>query len=146
MARPPCQRLVAGRPRALVFKPRGVPMHDLAEVRLDADGWEALRLCDHLGLDQEQAAARLGVSRPTVSRILARARSAVARALVEGCSLVICLPADAAQECAGCGRTWPGGPDTPGRCPACGSCQLNLVVQPDARPQPIHPAPAKEHP
>lgn len=135
MSRPPCQRLVAGRPRALVFKPRGVPMHDLAEVRLDPDGWEALRLCDHEGLDQTQVAARMGVSRPTVSRILARARTAVARALVEGCSLIICLPEDAAQECADCRRSWPGGPDTPARCPACGSCQLSLVVQPAARPQ-----------
>ena len=34
-------------------------MHELGEVRLDPDGWEALRLCDHEGLDQTQAAARV---------------------------------------------------------------------------------------
>ena len=133
MPRPPCQRRIAGRPRALVFKPRGVPMCELEEVHLPADGWEALRLCDHEGLDQEAAAARLGVSRPTVSRILDRARAAVARALVEGCSLVIDVPADALQSCPACHGTWPG-PTVLTRCPACGGCGLELLVQPAAIP------------
>jgi len=133
MARPQCQRRIAGRPRVQVFKPRGVPMHELAEVHLCADGWEALRLCDHEGLDQEEAAKHLGVSRPTVSRILERARKAVARALVEGCSLVIDVPADAVQECGDCHGTWPG-PASLTRCPTCGSCCMHLLVHPDCQP------------
>jgi uncharacterized protein len=133
MARPQCQRRIAGRPRARVFKPRGIPLHALAEVHLSTDGWEALRLCDYEGLDQETAAKRLGVSRPTVSRILERARKAVAQALVEGCSLVIDMPADVVQACGACQGTWPG-PASLTSCPACGSCCMHLLVHPDAQP------------
>ncbi len=133
MARPLCQRRIAGRPRAQVFKPRGVPMHELAEVHLCADAWEALRLCDHEGLDQTEAAKRMGVSRPTVSRILDRARKAVARALVEGCSLVIDVPDDAVQFCEACRGSWPG-PVALTRCPSCGNCSMHLLVHPDCQP------------
>lgn len=108
-------------------------MHALVEVHLGADGWEALRLCDHEGLDQEQAAKRMDVSRPTFGRILDRARRAVAQALVEGGSLVIDLPADAVQECAGCRGVWPGSASLT-RCPACGSCEMQLLVNPDRQP------------
>lgn len=103
-------------------------MHELAEVHLGTDAWEALRLCDYEGLEQAAAARRMGVSRPTVSRILERARQAVARALVEGCSLVIDLPADAVQQCASCHGTWPG-PGSLTRCPACGDCSMHLLVR-----------------
>lgn len=132
MARPQCQRRIAGRPRVQVFKPRGVPMQELVEVHLCADAWEALRLCDHEGLEQEAAAERMGVSRPTVSRILERARKAVARVLVEGCSLVIDVPADAVQVCDSCRGSWPG-PASLTRCPTCGSCAMHLLVHPDCR-------------
>jgi predicted DNA-binding protein (UPF0251 family) len=108
----------------------------LVEVHLCTDAWEALRLCDHEGLEQEEAARRMGVSRPTVSRILERARKAVARALVEGCSLVIDVPADAVQECGTCRKTWPG-PASLTRCPSCGSCGMYLLVHPDCLPNPI---------
>lgn len=107
-------------------------MNELAEVHLQADAWEALRLCDYEGLDQEQAAARMGVSRPTISRILERGRAAVAKALVEGCSLLIDLPADAVQECADCRGSWPG-PAAHVRCPACGSCRMHLLLNPADR-------------
>ncbi len=53
------------------------------------DELEALRLADLEGLYQETAAARMGVSRPTFARILARARKAVAKALIEERFLVI---------------------------------------------------------
>jgi predicted DNA-binding protein (UPF0251 family) len=55
---------------------------------LRADELEALRLADVEGLYQETAAARMGISRATFARILARARTAVARALLEGRALV----------------------------------------------------------
>ncbi len=104
-------------------------MHDLIEVHLGIDGWEALRLCDHEGLDQEQAAEHMGVSRPTLGRILDRARKLLAQMLVEGCSLVIDLPTEAVQACADCGCTRPG-PAALTRCPACGGCAMRLLMQP----------------
>ncbi len=57
-------------------------------VILTADEREALRLCDYLSLDQSGAAERMQVSRPTLGRILQRARSKVASALTEGRAIV----------------------------------------------------------
>lgn len=67
-----------------VFKPRGVPLPGLGKVALTLDGLEALRLADLEGLYHEEAADRMGVSRPTFARILAAARREVADALVNG--------------------------------------------------------------
>ena len=65
------------------FKPVGRPASGLDVELLRVDGLEALRLADLEGLYQEAAAERMGVSRATFARILARARQAVVRALVE---------------------------------------------------------------
>ena len=71
------------------FKPRGVPMRLLREVYLPVDGLEAMRLVDLEGLDQAEAAGRMGVSRQTLGRILAVARRNVTQALTEGLALRI---------------------------------------------------------
>jgi predicted DNA-binding protein (UPF0251 family) len=65
------------------FKPVGRPVSELGVENLRIDELEALRLADLEGLYQEAAAERMGISRPTFARILARARSVVARALIE---------------------------------------------------------------
>jgi predicted DNA-binding protein (UPF0251 family) len=65
------------------FKPVGRPVSELGVETLRIDELEALRLADLEGLYQEAAAERMGISRPTFARILARARSVVARALIE---------------------------------------------------------------
>lgn len=82
-------RFIGHRPPVTVFKPAGVPARGLTWQTLPLDEYEALRLADHEGLDQAQVAERLGVSRPTVSRILEKARYTVAKALVEGGALAI---------------------------------------------------------
>jgi len=71
------------------FKPIGRPVGQLDVEPLRLDELEALRLADLEGLYQEAAAERMGVSRPTFARILGRARSAVARALIEERVLVV---------------------------------------------------------
>ena len=53
-------------------------------VSLTVEEYEALRLLDYLGLNQEEAAARMGVARTTVQRIYAQARRKLASFLVEG--------------------------------------------------------------
>lgn len=65
------------------FKPIGRPVAALEVEVLRVDELEALRLADLEGLYQQAAAARMGVSRSTFARILLRARTAVARALLE---------------------------------------------------------------
>lgn len=89
MPRPRKRRFVADHPRADYFKPRGVPLADTDEVVLPVEGLEALRLADVEGLEQQEAAQRMGVSRPTFSRILAHARGVVSQALVKGWALRI---------------------------------------------------------
>jgi uncharacterized protein len=87
--RPPCCRRIHAVPASAVFKPVGVPGHLLDEVVISLDGFEALRLADLEGLYQEEAAARMKVSRATFGRIVEGARRAVAEALVMGKQLRI---------------------------------------------------------
>lgn len=89
MPRPRLPRRVLDMPRATYFKPQGTPLRDLEEILLPIEGLEALRLADLEGLTAEEAAAHMGVSRHTFGRVLAAARAAVARALVEGAALRI---------------------------------------------------------
>jgi predicted DNA-binding protein (UPF0251 family) len=70
-------------PKGGAFKPTGMPMAEVERITLYVDELEALRLCDHEGLTQDEAGRRMGVSRGTVQRILASARKKVAEALSE---------------------------------------------------------------
>ncbi len=82
MGRPMQPRRVCCRFRGRGFKPIGQPMREIEVVAMGLDEIEALRLADLEGLYQEAAAERMAVSRATFARILARARKAVADALV----------------------------------------------------------------
>ena len=89
MGRPEKIRKISCVAHGRAFKPVGRPAAGLEVETLRADELEALRLADLEGLYQEAAAERMGVSRPTFARILDRARSIVARALVEERLLVV---------------------------------------------------------
>ena len=87
MARPQKPRVVSDDVPASYFKPQGMPLVTLREVVLTRDGCEALRLVDAEGFDQQEAARRMGVSRSTLSRILAEARRTTATAISRGLAL-----------------------------------------------------------
>ncbi|WP_316977162.1 DUF134 domain-containing protein [Shumkonia mesophila] len=89
MPRPRKCRWVECHPTADFFAPRGVPLETLQGVVLPVEGLEALRLADERGYDHATAAAMMGVSRPTFSRILTQAHATVAGALVNGWGLRI---------------------------------------------------------
>jgi predicted DNA-binding protein (UPF0251 family) len=80
---------VEGFPKAVFFKPQGIPMIELDEVNLTVEGLESVRLADLEGLTMEDAAIRMHVSRHTFGRILAESRKAIADALVHGMALRI---------------------------------------------------------
>jgi predicted DNA-binding protein (UPF0251 family) len=84
MVRPQKHRRVAFNPEISYFKPRGIPMFDLEEVRLTVDQREAIRLSDLLGMSHEETGRHVGVSRATFGRIVQQARKAVADALIKG--------------------------------------------------------------
>ncbi len=89
MPRPPKCRIVGQEPKITYYKPRGIPLRRLNEVVLSVEELEALRLSDVEGLEQDAAAARMGVSRQTYGRILSKARKTVSDAIVNGKGLRI---------------------------------------------------------
>jgi Predicted DNA-binding proteins len=89
MARPKQNRQVSTAPKITYFKPRGIPLVGLEEVRLSVEELEALRLADLEALPCCEACRLMGVSRHTFGRVLNSARRAVAEALVVGKALRI---------------------------------------------------------
>ena len=89
MPRPRKMRSVFGEPGATYFKPRGIPMTELEETVLSVEEVEALRLINMDGLEQGEAAKKMEVSQPTLSRILKSARKKLTDALVNGKAIKI---------------------------------------------------------
>ena len=81
--------MVDAEPDVDYFKPRGVRLRELEEVDLSVDELEALRLKDFKGLSQKEVAKRMGVSQPSLHRLLASARKKVSEALVTGKAIKI---------------------------------------------------------
>lgn len=77
-----------------MFRPSGVQPHCLEQTSLNHDEIEAIYLCDSEGLTQEEAGARMGVSRGTVQRLLSSARKKVVDALVRGKAIAIVTEAE----------------------------------------------------
>jgi predicted DNA-binding protein (UPF0251 family) len=84
MARPQKCRRVECLPNNSYFKPAGIPLRDLQEVCMSIEEVEALRLKDLEGLEQEQGAEKMNISRPTFQRILTSARHKATDALING--------------------------------------------------------------
>jgi predicted DNA-binding protein (UPF0251 family) len=84
MGRQPRWRRVDFLPQVNYFKPAGMPLAQLQEVRLSIEEAEAIRLKDIDGLEQEDCAKKMCVSRTTFARILVSARQKIADALLNG--------------------------------------------------------------
>jgi predicted DNA-binding protein (UPF0251 family) len=89
-----CRRYRADR----VYKPQGLPMREIGRTVLTLDQFEALRLCDHERLDQDEAGLRMGISRGTVQRLLYSARRAVIDALLNNNAIIVNLQESEAQD------------------------------------------------
>lgn len=123
-------------PRVRYFKPAGVPLRSLQEVRISVEEAEALRLKDVEGLEQQECAARMKVSRTTFARILSMGRGKMAQALLSGKAMRIeggNFQVAAQRFRCDSGHEWelpfdrmP--VDSPQRCPACSTEQIEPVV------------------
>lgn len=150
--RPQKDRIVAFNPDVSYFKPRGIPMLELEEVRLTVDECEALRLSDLLDLSHEDGGKQMGVSRATFGRILQRARSVVADALINGKAINIeggnfkMNSRERIFECDACKRRWSEllGTGRPDQCPHCSSRNLFRVSQGHKSPRVGRPKVAKD--
>lgn len=127
MVRPQKNRIVAFKPDVSYFKPRGIPMINLIEVRLTVDERESIRLADLLGVSHEEAGRRMGVSRATFGRIVQRARKIVADALINGKAIKIeggnysIVSEKRIFICSNCNNRWeePCSTGRPQNCPSC---------------------------
>ena len=84
MPRPIKWRRVAFIPEVTYFKPAGIPLRVLDEVRLTVEEAEAIRLKDLEGLEQAPGAEKMNISRATFQRVLNSARQKIAGALLNG--------------------------------------------------------------
>lgn len=64
------------------FKPRGIPLKDLEVVRILSEELEVLRLRYLTGLDQREAADKMGISQSQYQRDMAEALKKLTDALV----------------------------------------------------------------
>lgn len=124
MSRPPKHRWVENIPSITYFKPAGIPLKHLLEINLTVDEVEAIRLKDLEGLEQEECAEKMGISRPTFHRIINNARNKIAHALIQGKAIRIkggnFRLVGQPLTCSRCGQTWklvPGNEKM--QCPRC---------------------------
>lgn len=89
MPRPSKPRNICEMPKYSIFGPKGERMNKLESIAMSIDELETIKLIDHLGYNQEEAASRMNVARTTVQRIYNLARKKIAKALIEGAVLVI---------------------------------------------------------
>ncbi len=89
MARPVKLRCVAQLPSSGFFRPVGPAANVLQKVCLSVEEIESIRLKDLEGLEQEECAQKMHISRPTFHRVLGAAREKLADALINGKAIQI---------------------------------------------------------
>jgi predicted DNA-binding protein (UPF0251 family) len=128
MPRPRHFRRVAFQPDVTFFKPAGVRITALETIVLTMEEFEAVRLKDFLGLEQETAAQKMNISQPTFYRLITSARRKIADALINGKAIRVeggvfkmVVPRGQGRGMGrGVGRGF-GGPPVACVCPGCGA-------------------------
>lgn len=106
----------------------GVDEHKKENVVIYYEEYEAIRLNDYEKLNQTEAAAAMGVSRPTFTRIYMKAREKMAKALIEGRRVIVeggkVQIDDSWRICKKCGAIFQLKDSMD--CPLCGSQELDI--------------------
>ena len=89
VGRPQKCRFINNSPQYTHFKPRGIPMSNLEEIKITLDEIEAVRLADYRCLYHKKASEKMGVSRQTFGRILASAHKKISDGIINGKALRI---------------------------------------------------------
>ncbi|MFA5061054.1 MAG: DUF134 domain-containing protein [Candidatus Pacearchaeota archaeon] len=89
MVRPRRMRRIFCNPNVTYFKPRGIPLRALEEVEVALDEFEAVRLKDLEGFEQEECAKKMNISQPTFHRLLISARKKISDAIINGKAIKI---------------------------------------------------------
>ncbi len=136
MARPTKWRKIENIPTVPYFIPSDKDLPEVEKNILKLEELEAIRLKDLEGMEQEECAAKMEVSRPTFQRILISAREKIADSLINGKSILIeggnftlnICPV----KCSNCGKEWMESYENLDAiksgeyiCPSCGSHQVS---------------------
>jgi uncharacterized protein len=129
--RPRCPRRIEREPSVTYFKPRGIPLDQLDVMVITLEELETVRLVDLEGMEQEIAAASMGISRRAFWDDLQRARMKIAEALIDGKAIRIDggsyqVNRKSMLACLDCQNVWEeplrlGGSQ---RCPRCESANI----------------------
>ena len=83
MPRPTRNRKIIDPPKMSGFKPFGMPLCELEVLELHFDEFESIKMINYQDLPQDVAAEKMGISRPTFTRIYNKALKKIAKAFVE---------------------------------------------------------------
>lgn len=89
MPRPKKKRKVNNPPKMLGFKPFGIRFRNTERIFMQYEEYEAVKLVVYDNLSHDEAATKMEVSRPTLTRIYNSAIKKVAQGFVEGKSILI---------------------------------------------------------
>ncbi len=114
-----------------IFKPAGIPLSMLAINNITFEEFEAMRIVDFESKSQYDAAASMGVSQPSISRLLMTGRQKLIDALVSGKAVRIgggdFRLAFRGFGCLGCENKWEIAENNalaPEKCPKCESNEI----------------------
>lgn len=68
----------------LIFKPAGIQRHNLEEILIELDEYEALRLVDIENLTMQKGAEKMKISSATFNRLVQSVHAKIANAIVFG--------------------------------------------------------------
>ncbi len=89
MPRPVRNRKICNPPKMNGFKPFGMPLCKAKSIKLQFDEFESFQLVEYENLPQDEAALKMDISRPTLTRIYNSALKKIAKAFVEGLAIEI---------------------------------------------------------
>jgi len=89
MSRPQKSRKICIPPKMHGFKPFGIAVFDNEPIVMTFDEYESIKLINYENMPQDEAADKMQVSRPTITRIYNGALKKIAQAFVEGKSILI---------------------------------------------------------
>ncbi|MGB4362370.1 MAG: DUF134 domain-containing protein [Methanothermobacter tenebrarum] len=130
MPRPKRHRRILTKPPIKCFKPE---TESDGTIKVTLDEFEAIRLKDYHNIKQKKAAQIMGISQPTFHRIITSARSKIAKALVEGKTIILkggdYITDKKRYKCLDCQFEWISPKKEYKKCPDCGSENITIIEE-----------------
>ena len=89
MSRPRKNRKICNPPKMKGFKPFGLPICEIENIKMTFEEYESIKLINYEMLSQDQASEQMSISRPTFTRLYNTALKSIAKAFVEGRMITI---------------------------------------------------------